>query len=132
MPKRRTAAPTNTIQTVCVSGASAMIGSPAAATSGHQEPGGTCTCSGAPFGGCSDSHRGIRLCTVGMTSKLCGGGGEEVAHSNVAPFHGLGPATAPCFRVRHMLYTNTTIPSPIVNAPIEDQRFIRSTPRSVL
>ena len=32
--------------------------------------------------------------TRGMTSKLCGGGGEVVNHSSVLAFHGSGPAAA--------------------------------------
>jgi len=35
--------------------------------------------------------------TRGISSKLLGGGGEDVNHSSVLPFHGSGPATFPRF-----------------------------------
>src|SRR5829696_4806043 len=41
------------------------------------------------------AQSGSRLVTNGMRSKLCGGGGEAVAHSSVPAPHGLSPAIAP-------------------------------------
>src|SRR5262249_38687278 len=45
--------------------------------------------------GCLRSHSGRRLYTVGISSKLYDGGGEEVAHSSVQASHGLSPAGLP-------------------------------------
>ena len=64
MPYSRIPAPTNANHTVWVSGASAITGSPTAATKGHHDPAGTCTGSGADVGcGCL-SHSWSRLVTV--------------------------------------------------------------------
>ena len=41
------------------------------------------------------SFIGSALRTVGMTSKLCSGGGEVVNHSSVFAFHGSGPDGRP-------------------------------------
>ena len=45
--------------------------------------------------GCFRSHSGRRLRTVGICSKLYGGGGDVVDHSNVQAFHGSSPAGWP-------------------------------------
>src|SRR2546426_597055 len=88
MPKRRMAAPTNTTHRVCVSGASAMTGSPKAATMGHHEPPGMWIGAGGRAGGSfigpwrSVRQRGSRLSTVGITEKLYGGGGRSEEHTS--------------------------------------------------
>ena len=51
------------------------------------------------------------------------GGGDEVNHSSVLPFHGSGPAIAPCLRLRVMLTTVITIPMPRMNEPIVEIRL---------
>src|SRR5437660_11756815 len=56
--------------------------------------------------GCFRSHKGRRLCTVGMVSKLYVGGGEVVAHSSVQASHGSSPATLPFQRDETRLYTS--------------------------
>src|SRR4051794_35540934 len=55
--------------------------------------------------GCFKSHRGRRLWTVGMVSKLYAGGGEVVAHSSVQAPHGLSPAGRPWRHDTITLYT---------------------------
>src|SRR2546422_7447594 len=136
MPTRRIAAPRNASHSVCVSGARARTGNPSAATSGHHEPSGTWIGAGGAAGGsgigswCSVFQRGSRFATVGITEKLYGGGGEEIAHSSVAPPHGSFGAGAPCERVRHRLTTNTSVATPIKNAPIVETRLRLETPRS--
>src|SRR2546426_10297880 len=82
------AAPTNTTHRVCVRGASAMTGSPRAATTGHHEPPGTWIGAGGTAGGSfigpwrSVRQRGSRLSTVGITEKLYGGGGRSEEHTS--------------------------------------------------
>ena len=80
--------------------------------------------------GLSIDQRGRRPATVGMTSKLCGGGGDGMVHSSVAPPHGSFPATLPRLRVRQTLIRNTKIEAPIRNAPTVDTRFSLATPSS--
>ena len=57
--------------------------------------------------------------TSGTTSKLLAGGGEVVNHSSVFAFHGSGPATAPCLRLR------TTLMIVTQHAGGEDERADR-------
>ena len=45
--------------------------------------------------GCFKSHKGRRLRTSGILSKLYSGGGEVVAHSSVHASHGSSPASLP-------------------------------------
>src|SRR5438552_12545815 len=132
MPVTRIAAPRNATHSVCVSGASARTGRPHAATSGHHEPAGAWGFPGSAPSGialtCVIDQRGRRLATVGMTSKLCGGGGEGMVHSSVAPPHGSLPATLPRVRVRQTLTRKTAIDTPIRNAPTVDTRLSLATP----
>src|SRR5213078_2750595 len=136
MPASSTAAPTNASHSVWVSGASARIGRPNAASMGHHDPPGTWIGPGGAAGGsrigswCSVFQRGSRFATVGITEKLYGGGGEGIAHSSVAPPHGSFGAGAPCERVRHRLTTNTSVATPIKNAPIVETRLRLETPGS--
>src|SRR3989454_5516021 len=115
MPKRSMATPTNTTHRVCVRGASAMTGSPRAATTGHHEPPGTWIGAGGTAGGSfigpwrSVRQRGRRLSTVGITEKFYGGGGEGMPHSSVAPPHGAFGAGAPGVRLRHRVTTKISI-----------------------
>src|SRR5229473_3034407 len=80
MPSSTMAAPTKTSGSVWESGASARIGSPSAVTSGQIDPLGTGnSASSAPSGMALTwvlVQRGKRLATVGITSKLCTGGGD--------------------------------------------------------
>src|SRR2546425_9568270 len=114
MPKRRMAAPTNTTHRVCVRGASAMTGSPRAATTGHHEPPGTWIGAGGTAGGAfigpwrSVRQRGSRLSTVGITEKVYGGGGEGVPPSSGAPPPGSVDAGAPRGRPRHKVTPKIT------------------------
>src|SRR5439155_20122399 len=134
MPVIRIAARRNATQRVCVGGARARPGAPAEATNGHHEPAVAWSFpSSAPSGialTCVIDQRGRRLATVGMTSKLCGGGGEGMVHSSVAPPHGSLPATLPRVRVRQTLTRKTAIDTPIRNAPTVDTRLSLATPSS--
>src|SRR4029077_18220643 len=136
MPKRRIAAPTNTIHRVCARTESAITGSPQAATNGHHDPPGTWIGAGGVAGGsrigswCSVFQRGSRLVTVGMTEKLYTGGGDEMLHSSVAPPQGSLGAACPRRPLRHTLSRNTRIDTPIRNAPTVETRFREPTPSS--
>src|SRR5712692_7112058 len=61
--------------------------------------------------GCLRSQSGRRLLTVGMTEKLCAGGGEGVDHSSVQASHGSLPAVAPLKYDQTRFTTKTTVPS---------------------
>src|ERR671933_1893203 len=74
------------------------------------------------------SHTGRELRTIGTTSKLCGGGGEVVAHSRVWPSQGSLSAIAPLRRVRSTLRIKTRILRAIVNAPSVETQFQKSKP----
>src|SRR5690348_5329215 len=110
----------------------ARSGRPAAETRGHQEPSGTWMCPlGARWATDSGSfHSGKRECTVGIWAKLYTAGGDDVAHSSVAPSQGLSPAILPLVRVRMMFQMKTSIERAIRNAPTVDTRFMVDTPRS--
>src|ERR1051326_8905479 len=69
------------------------------------------------------SHKGERLVTEGMRVKLCGDGGEEVAHSSVSESHGLGPAGAPRNTVRAMFHNNSRKLKAKTIAPMVESRF---------
>src|SRR5438105_15915361 len=94
MPASSTAAPTNASHSVWVSGASARIGRPSAASIGHHDPPGTWIGAGGVVGGsrigsgCSVFQRGSRVATVGVTEKLYTGGGGAMLQSTVAPAEG--------------------------------------------
>src|ERR671933_412031 len=74
------------------------------------------------------SQTGRVLRTIGTTSKLCGGGGEVVAHSSVWPSQGSFSAIAPLRRVRRTLIIKTRMPRAIVNAPSVETQFQKSKP----
>src|SRR5947208_13603682 len=123
----RIAAPKTATHSVGASGACARTGRPHAATSGHHEPAGAWGFpSSAPSGiavSCVIDQRGRRLATVGMTSKLCGGGGDGIVYSSVAPPHGSFPATLPRLGVRQTVIRNTKREAPIRNAATVDNRY---------
>ena len=56
----------------------------------------------------------------GTRSKFHGGGGEVAYHSSVSAIHGSFVARSPVRDVLMMFTTKTSIPTAIVNAPIED------------
>src|SRR5882724_2702956 len=133
MPKARTATPTRAIASVWSNAPVASMAMPNAATGGQCEPSGTCT----GLGGTSGTgvmplgvHLGRRLETVGMTLKLYTGGGDGMAHSSVAPFHGSLPAISPCFRVRQTLYMKIRNPITRNTVPYVDAWLYGVTPRS--
>src|SRR2546422_9011561 len=117
------ATPRNASQRWCVSGARASTGSPSAATGGHHEPPGTWTGAGGAAGGsgigswCSVFQRGSRFANVGITEKMYGGGGEEIAHSSLAPPHRSFRPETPCEKVRHRVTKKTSVRAPIQNEP---------------
>src|SRR6266550_9120484 len=124
MPTTRVASPTNTSHSWCEMAPAAITGSPNAVIIGHHEPPGTWMWAPLPppppgGGGtrCAALQRGRRLATVGITSKLCGGGGDGIVHSSVAPPHGSSPAASPLVRERHKFHRNTSTERPIKNAP---------------
>src|SRR5437899_9312890 len=85
----------------------------------------------AGIGACrSVCHNGMRLSTDGITVKLYTGGGEGIAHSSVAPPHGLLGAVIGCQRVRSRFQKNTSVARPIRKAPIVDARLNHATPSS--
>ena len=45
------------------------------------------------------------------------GGGEDVAHSSVQAFHGLGPATSPFLKDQIMFQTKTPTAAPSTSEP---------------
>src|SRR5438552_103117 len=67
-------------------------------------------------------------CTMGISSKLCSGGGDEVIHSIVRASHGSLPAISPCLRECTALYMKSRIEAAIVNEPIVDTMFQKSQP----
>src|SRR5258706_14927176 len=71
----------------------------------------------------SRSQSGRRPRTGGTFSKLCGDGGDVVAHSSVHASHGLSPAFSPRLRLQRMLPTKTSTDSAMTNAPTVDRRF---------
>src|SRR4051794_7218272 len=73
--------------------------------------------------GCARSQSGRGPRTGGTISKLCSGGGEEVAHSSVQAFHGLSPASAPERRLISIFASNTRTEIPMTNAPIVEIMF---------
>src|SRR5258705_7093094 len=136
MPAITTTNPTNTSHSWCDSAAMAKSGSPAAVTSGHHDPPGTWIGAGGVAGRgvmgawCSVCHSGSRLSTRGITVKLYTGGGDGIAHSSVAPFHGSLPATSPRRRLHHRFTRNTSTETPIKNAPAVETWFNCVTPSS--
>src|ERR1041385_6108879 len=109
MPTMTTRTPTNTTGSVREIAPIAMIGRPKAVIIGHQEPPGTWIGPGGWSGSGSIGawrsvrQSGRRLATVGMTVKLETGGGDGIAHSGVAPSHGLFEAVIGRQRVRSRL-----------------------------
>src|SRR5712691_1702117 len=67
-------------------------------------------------------------CTTGTASKLCGGGGDVVAHSRVRASQGSSPAISPCLRDHHTLYMKTTMDAAIMNAPTVETKFQKFQP----
>src|SRR5690606_29292095 len=61
------------------------------------------------------SHQASASCTTGVKAKLYCGGGEEVAHSSVRPFHGSPSTSRSCSR-RMKLTTNCTRKEPMPSA----------------
>src|SRR5262249_32597101 len=82
------------------------------------------TCGSCIASGYLASHTG-RFERIGGSgsSKLCGDGGDVVAHSNVCPSHGSLPATGPCFHDRQTFHKNGNVDAPSRNAPMEEMRF---------
>src|SRR6267142_1990216 len=136
MPTTVTISPTNTTGRKCEIAPIAMMGSPAAVIIGHHDPPGTWIGAGGRSGrGAIGPWRsvcqsGSRLVTVGMTVKLYTGGGDGIAHSSVAPPHGLFGASAGRRPVRSRLNRKINVASPITNAPIVDTTLKSVTPRS--
>src|ERR1700677_4293244 len=75
------------------------------------------------WSGWARSQSGRRPRTGGRRSKLCGGGGEEVAHSSVQARQGLSPAGLPERRVAAMFHTNTRAEKPRMKAPMVESMF---------
>src|SRR5437763_9604420 len=69
------------------------------------------------------SFIGSKLRTVGITSKLCLGGGDVVNHSSVFARHGSGPAGRPLRMLTIALYTVISTPSARMNEPIVEARL---------
>ena len=69
------------------------------------------------------SFIGSTLRTLGMTSKLFGGGGDGVNHSSVFPFQGSFPARRPCLALQSRFATTITTPTPSTKEPIVETRL---------
>src|SRR2546422_5718137 len=69
------------------------------------------------------SFIGSKLRTVGITSKLCGGGGEVVNHSSVLASHGSGPARRPRRTLQTAFPTVISTPRASTNEPIVEARL---------
>src|SRR5437879_2993512 len=136
MPTIATTAPASTTGRKCDKAPIAMIGSPTAVIIGHQEPPGTWIGAGGRSGNGaigpwrSVCQSGSRFATVGMTVKLYTGGGDGIAHSSVAPFHGLAGAFTGCHRVRSRFQKKISVAMPTRNAPMVETRLKPATPRS--
>ncbi len=69
------------------------------------------------------SFIGSKLRTVGITSKLCAGGGEVVNHSSVFARHGSWPTRRPLRTLKIALPTVTITPAARMKDPIVEARL---------
>ena len=79
--------------------------------------------------GWSRSHTGRSERIGGSDVKLCGGGGEVVAHSSVWAPHGLSPAGTGCRHETHRFQKNGSTEMARMYAPAVDSRLRNVTCR---
>ena len=67
---------------------------------------------------------------MGIVSKLYSGGGDGMDHSSVRASQGSFPAGSPLLQPLTMLYTNSSIETASIAAPMDDTPFQNDQPIS--